>query len=411
METLLGITGLFAGLLLTIILILRHPYLRFILLFGFTARAIAALVHAYVIPLPDGTGDAIQFERVAANLAEHGLSAAFFQFPGYSSGYGYSWMVSLVYSIFERSILLMQSLSVIAGVGSVYLTYQLTRTIWDESAALRSAWVVALFPTLIMYSALPMREAFIVFFALFGFLNIERWHQFRSIGFLFLGFLSFVAAGFFHGAMLLGALVYAAYMAGKSLAKAFKLFSKGYISLSTLVPSAFGLSVVISYLAGFFEIPYIGDISRMSSIEAYISHGVNTGTGEASYPYWLTPKDPLHYLGVLPLRLIYFIGAPFPWDFQAARHLIGFFDGILYLAFGWLIIRNFSSIWANPKTRIVMIVTISLLAAYVVGTGNFGTGLRHRAKFIAMIVVLSAPFLPRIRWRSKRRKSSTLPNL
>ena len=407
MEALLGITGLFAGLLLTIILILQYPYLRLVLLFGYTARAIAALVHAYVIPLPDGTGDAIQFELVAANFSEHGLEAAFFNFPGYSSGWGYSWIVSMVYSISDRSTLLMQSFSVIAGVGSVYLTYQLSRTIWHETAALRSAWVVALFPTLIMYSALPMREAFIVFFALFGFLNIERWHQFQSIGFLFLGFLGFLAAGFFHGAMLLGALIYAAYLAGKNLAKTFRLFSKGYISLYTLVPSSIGLSLVISYLAGFFEIPYIGDISRMISIEAYISQGVFTQTGEASYPYWLTPKDPLHYLAMLPLRLIYFIGAPFPWDIQAARHLVGFFDGILYFAFVWLVIRNFSTIWANPRTRVVMIVIISLLAAYAVGTGNFGTGLRHRAKFIAMIVILSAPFLPNISWRFKHKKSST----
>ena len=39
-----------------------------------------------------------------------------------------------------------------------------------------------------------------------------------------------------------------------------------------------------------------------------------------------------------------------------------------------------------------------------VAVGNFGTGLRHRAKFVAMALILIAPQLPRLVVRWKRRK-------
>jgi hypothetical protein len=396
-QSLLGITGLLGALLLTTALGVRFPCLRMVLLVAFFVRALAALVHAYIIPLPDGFGDAVTFEIMALNYAAHGFAAVFTQFPGYGGGLGYAWLMGLIYSITGRSSLLIQALNVMASIGSVYLAYRLAKAIWDESAAIKTAWAVALFPTLIMYSAVTLREAFIVFFVLYASLNIVLWSQSGSLRSLFLAFMSFVFAGFFHGGILLGSLILVAILVGISLREVPGLLLKGRFKGSTLFFFAAGSASILPYFLGIYVIPYIGDITRATSVDAFISHANVAQQGGASFPHWLSPQDPLHYILLLPVRFVYFLGAPFPWDIRSAQHLIGLFDGLLYLTIVWLIMHNLPSIWANRSARLLLIILIPLIVIYTVGTGNFGTGIRHRAKFIAVLVVLAAPFIPRLR--------------
>jgi hypothetical protein len=395
-QNLLGIAGLLGGLLLTTTIGLRFPRLRVVLLVAFVLRALAALVHAYVMPLPDGSGDAVTFELLAAEFAGYGFTGALAQVPGYGGGWGYAWLMGLVYSITDQSALLIQSLNVMAGIGSVYLAYRLAKSIWDDSAAIKTAWIVALFPTLIMYSAVTLREAFIIFFVLYASLNIVRWSQSGSLGALFLGFLSFVFAGFFHGGMILGALILAAILVVIKLREVRGLLLKGRFKPSTLFFLAIGLAAIVPYLLGFFVIPYIGDIARATSVDALISHARFAQQGGASFPHWLIPQNQLHYISLLPVRFVYFLGAPFPWDIRSTQHLIGLFDGLLYLTIAWLIMHNLPLIWASRSARLLLIILIPLIVVYAVGTGNFGTGIRHRAKFIAVLVVLAAPFIPKL---------------
>lgn len=399
MDTLLGIAGLLFGLLITLILALCHRKLRSVLLAAFFTRVLAALVHAYVVPLPDGGSDAISFENFAAQLAKQGLLHAFDQFPGYGNGWAYPWIISLVYSITDISVLLMQSFSVIAGVGSVYVTYLITRKIWGEASAVKAAWIVALFPTLVMYSALTMREAYIAFFLLLFVLQIVHWRISGSVIYLFTGALSIVLAGLFHGGVLVAWISFSASLLLAQIPKLVKFFYSLRISVITLFIFIFSNAFIFLYIFEFISIPYIGNIKSVLSIDTYIAHAQTATRGTASYPGWLNSTNAGDYFLKLPIRFFYFLGSPFPWDISAPSHLLGLLDGLFYMMFFYLIIINFFKIWGNPMARIVLIILISLLIVHAMGTGNFGTGLRHRSKFLAFMAVLVAPFLSTMRIR------------
>jgi hypothetical protein len=45
----------------------------------------------------------------------------------------------------------------------------------------------------------------------------------------------------------------------------------------------------------------------------------------------------------------------------------------------------------------VLLICAPMVLVYAIGVGNFGTALRHRAKFIAALIVLAAPLLPSLR--------------
>ena len=48
------------------------------------------------------------------------------------------------------------------------------------AAAYKAAWFTALFPTLILYSAITLREVYVVFFLLFSLMNISKYIEKKS---------------------------------------------------------------------------------------------------------------------------------------------------------------------------------------------------------------------------------------
>lgn len=401
-----GAVGLMFGVLLTTVLALRVRTLRWVLAVAFSFRAGAALFHRYVSPLPDGVADAVSFENYAWNLAQQGFFAALAQYPGYGHGWGYPWLVSLAYALADRSPLFMQSLSVIAGTLCVLLAYRLAQRIWGKEEALKAAWLTAVFPMLVMYSALTMREAFIVLALLFALYQAVIWQESDRLGALLLAFVGFLIAGFMHGAMLVGAVMLVLLLllnATKRLSAALK---RGNVSLIGLGLVVVGLVAVLMLASGSLSIPYIGTLAKGLSIDTWIAFAERQAHGGASYPDWLSPENAAHYLLLLPARIAYFIGAPFPWDIRSFPHLLGLVDGLLYLAVSLLIFRNFHAIWRNPAARLVLLICAALVFVYAIGVGNFGTGLRHRAKFIVPALVMAAPWLPKLVFFKKKKPAS-----
>lgn len=99
--------------------------------------------------------------------------------------------------------------------------------------------------------------------------------------------------------------------------------------------------------------------------------------------------------------MLYFPFAPFPWDIREPKHLAAMFDGMLYMALAFLAWRNRKAIWVDPGARAVVWVMLSLLFIFGLGVANFGTGLRHRSKIVAGLILLAAPKLPMLTWRRK----------
>ena len=103
----------------------------------------------------------------------------------------------------------------------------------------------------------------------------------------------------------------------------------------------------------------------------------------------------------MPIKAMYFIFSPFPWEIKKTSHLLGMIDGFLHIFLVYLIIQNRKAIWADPTLRIIFFILLTYLLVYGVAVGNFGTGIRHRAKFIFMFILLAAPLLPKFTFSRK----------
>lgn len=401
MPELLGFTGIALVAVLTLFLALRWPMVGKILIIALAVRVAAILFGYFVAPLPDSGADAVRFERVAWEWAQGGFIEALGHFAGPHS-YFISWILAILYTVTDRSLLMAQSVSLLFGMGTVFMGWLLAQKLWGDCVAAKAGWVLALFPTLILYSALTMREAYIWFFFSVALYGVTGWYQAGGRGFLLIAVLGFVGATFFHGAMLVGALALFGLISIVSLRRLVGALRRRNANLVAFSLTVVTVALIGTYVAGGFSVPKLGTFENATDITKIVNRmeTYTRGSGGeegAAYPEWTVPNSITELAWKAPVRAIYFAYSPFPWDVRTAKHLIGVVDGILYLSLTFLIWRNRKFIWANPALRAILLITLAYFVVFGLAIGNFGTGIRHRSKFVVGLIILAAPLLPSFR--------------
>ena len=154
-----------------------------ILYLALAVRLIVILLGHHFVILPDWLGDNTKFELFAYNFSQDGFFGVFDNFPFSKSSFHISWIIAFFYSLTERSFIMGQSLSLLFGMGSILLGSQLAYKIWGEKISIKVGWILALYPTLILYSCLILRESYVWFFLLVAVYGLLCWSEektFRS---------------------------------------------------------------------------------------------------------------------------------------------------------------------------------------------------------------------------------------
>ncbi|WP_196259676.1 ArnT family glycosyltransferase [Pelagibacterium limicola] len=400
MADVLGAGALLLNLLMVSALVARRQRFTLILLTALTLRTSAALIHYYVLPLPGGLADAVGFERTAWEFSQD-IWGTITDFR-YSTSYIYSLFLAIPYAFTDRSPLMLQAFSVLVGTLNVYLVWKLASELWGREYASRPAWIVAIFPIPVMYAALTMREAYITFFVLLALLFVARWVNSGKLRHLAGSVVAFGMGAAFHGGIIVGLLSLVALIvlsAGTGLAAG---LVKGRVPLRSF---AIVMAAVIGLLLLFLvdpSIPKLGRPTQLLGPERYLQVLGVRARGDASYPVWLVASNGLELVYLVPLRVAYFLFSPFPWDVRQAAHFIGLADGLIFMALTFAVAANFDLIKRNKAALMVFLILAGLIVAFSMGTSNFGTALRHRSKFVFILVILAVPAYTRLRRKIAR---------
>lgn len=403
MEYLLGYFFLLIVFIFIIFLTTKYPHIKNILLIAFFTRLFLVLLNEHsLIYLPDSNGDAIKFEHMAREFSNKNgvlILIDFFK----ADSFLISRIISIFYTIFGESKLLASGISVALGTTSVFLIYYLSNMIWDHDSAKKSAWVVALFPTLILYSCLTLRESYIVFFLLIGLISLVKSIKNNSLNSYLITMISFYILMLFHGPLLVGGLIFITYLILSLIMKQYiliKFFKINIIYSSLLIVS---LIPMILFLSNNLTMPYIGGFYNLFNLDELLTKTNSFITGTGAYPSWLVinTNQELFLKGII--KIFYFLYSPFIWDIKTFFHIIGLFDAMLYFILTIYVIKNWYVIWSNPITRVIILIFFCYLITYGVGTGNFGTGVRHRSKFVVILIVLAAPKIHKFIFSGKKK--------
>ena len=209
--------------------------------------------------------------------------------------------------------------------------------------------------------------------------------------------MGFVGATFFHGAMFVGSVTFFLIVSMSILKKFFCKFINNKIDLSAVILIFIFLIIAWYYLSNKVQIPYLGAFKDSVDLD-YVLYTSNVAVrGDASFPEWLKLNSLQELFYKTPIRSLYVIYAPFPWDVTKTRHLIGMFDGFLYMYLTYLIFKNRDLIWKDISLRIIFIILLSYIFIFGVGVGNFGGSIRHRSKFVFLFILLAAPYILKIK--------------
>ena len=395
MDLLLGLSSVLFTCLFYLIVGIRWPGVAKILFVALAAR-IFLLIISFFITLPDSSSDSQAFEIVAwRDLAKFGITYVFdsYNLPGVNF---YSYVIAVPYSLFGRSALMIQSMSLFFGMGVVFLSWLFTKKLFNDRVAIKVGWVVALFPTMILYSVLMMREIFICFFFLVAIFGVINWVRTKSFISFILAIFGFFVAYFFHGGMVVGMMIFITIVTFYNLKLFFKLILNHRLRLFNLIFIVLGSIAFYMYFSNNISIPKIGTFEEILNLERLSKKPFYEGAS-SSFPMWVkTSLSGTEFILKIPIRAMYFIFSPFPWEMSKIIHIVGVFDGFLYMIMTFLIFQNRQIIWKDPALRIIFLMLLAYIAVFAIGTENSGTAIRHRVKFFFAMLFLAAQSMPKV---------------
>ena len=199
-----------------------------------------------------------------------------------------------------------QSISLFFGINCVYLAYKVSKTLWGKDVALRVGWIVALFPSLVLYSVLIMREVYICFFILLALSGIIDWLKDYNFKSFIIVCLAFIAATHFHAAMILINTIFN-YCNFLNMKKFLIKIINLKLNINTLVILFLSLLVLGFFLNNKISLPKIGYILEAGDIGILMTKMGASTRGVASYPEWLKVTTPGEIIYKIQLEVYIFI--------------------------------------------------------------------------------------------------------
>ncbi len=389
-----GYLFLLLNFILLLFLCIRKPHLLNLLILFLLIRSVLSIINLEFFSLPESAGDAFKFVRIATEMSNNGLYENIVN-PHFGTYFkhAYPWILALFFSIFGESYLLAGSMSILIGMLTIYYLDDFLKLLWGNLNFTKVLFFVTLMPSLLLYSVLPLREGIFVFTLLIAFYNAGLFLKFNRKKNLILAFLFFFITGTIHGGGNVGLILFTFYLTFKASKTFFKNLFYLNINIFNSLILVFGFIAVILYLNDIIVFSKIGSFSDTTNADHLSRLAFQRTLGDASYPEFLIPSSSIDLIWIIPLKFFYFLFGPFPWDIKSNVHIIGFFEGLIYIYLVSILLISFKTIKQNDLILLLLLCLIVYILAFSIGTSNFGTGYRHRAKFFIFVVCLVAPFI------------------
>lgn len=306
----------------------------------------------------------------------------------------YVLFLSYLFELIGPQRLFAQFLNVLFGTATIIYVYK-TVSLLKLSCRVKlwSTYAIALFPHMIIFSSILLRESLLTCLATISFYYIVRWVVSNNILFALLSILSISGATYFHSGMIgqfLGIIVFLILFNHRTLS--LKVTPKNIILLVVAIAFIIPLILTSSYFTGYFR--SIFDPNQATYSNELILERINS-EAEAGSAYLTNIQMNSLQSVVLyaPIKFVYFLLSPMPWDWRGFGDITLFFlDSLGYLALFILVLKNLiHSVGLRKSSRNLLFYGLLLsIFIYSFGTIAAGTAARHRSKFFPTLVIVAA---------------------
>ena len=356
---------------------------------GLLLRAgLATLIYVFNLQEFFG-GDALTYDSVGNSLMESwgsrysvGEDVAT-RWAGVGGGWGMVYMVGIIYSVVGRNMLAVQFFNAVIGAATAPIICLCAYHIYqNRRVAYLSAFFVAFYPSLVLWSAQGLKDGPIVFLlalAVLATLKLGERLSFKHMLALVLSLFAILSFRFYVFYMM------AVAVAG-SLLVGMKRFNSGSLARQLVIIVFAGLALT-----------YLGVLRRASvQIETYgslekvqVSRSDLAASAKSGFGQDVDVSTTAGALSALPMGITYLLFAPFPWQLASLRQSITLPEMLVWWASFPLLVLG---LWFTVKYRLraalpVMIFTGMLTLAYSLFQGNVGTAYRQRAQLLVFYFI------------------------
>jgi hypothetical protein len=373
----------------------EQQWLLRLLLAAFALRMLVATLFALVPEARVFHEDADGYEAIGLAIANgwHG-SGPPISFVA-EQNYGYYYVTGAIYFLVGAFRPAASYSNALLGTVNILLIYRLARRFFHIAVARRAALMVALFPSMILWSSLAIKDTAVTFLILLALHGSVRLKERFSVGRLLATVLPLVAIQplrfymlYFLGLATLGALFFE--RGARSLAGAPKLLL--IVGAGALVLLAAGFSGSAMQGAEFLDLQHVSSFRQ--------------GMAETAHSGFAADVDistPERAIAFLPLGVAVLLFSPFPWQLTSLRAALAMPETIVW----WLLFPStirglrFAIAQRFGRTSPIILFTFALIPAYALIHGNVGSGFRQRAQIFVLLFIFTAlgQYLQRVRQR------------
>jgi hypothetical protein len=390
---------------------MRDQRVAVILGLAFLTRLVLTLIQRFIFALPDTGGDALYFDMLGQRVAQSFIDGSH-PLAEYGIAHRYSGFIGFFYAVFGYGLLIPQMINVVLGVVTVWAVSELARELsGNDRVGYAAAFVAALFPTMNLYSAILLREYIMIAPVAVSLVFFIWWlKRGRNRDAYSAIILSFIAPLFHMGMMFLPAAYTVFLMFYHPKERRFRCMPNIRITMVLIVALLLFLPTAPSKDQGDMAGPNtklgaahtitvtnpnstatMQPLVEPSSVGTVNEHlDAYTNRGRAVYLANVRPESKFDVVIQTPIRVIYFLFTPAPWQVDTAQDLFGAFDALLYVI---LIGFGLWGLWVLGRTRPTIAISLLVIACFFLitfswGVSNYGAAIRHREKLVFLFIAI-----------------------
>jgi hypothetical protein len=298
---------------------------------------------------------------------------------------GYYYFCGFLYYIFGPIKFAPAYFNCLFGAITILLIANMIRTLFAWKITKNAILLMSFFPSLIFWHSYPLKDALVLLLVVLTFyyyIGYLKKPNITSIALLDLPLIPLYFIRFYLVIVILFVIVFSLFLyAGElSLKRIMRSFVAGLVIISAVF--AFGIGNKV-----------LNKINNEANVKNISKYQAGLTSGKAKVLEGQQYKSNFDIIKYLPVRLVYFLFAPFPWQLTSIRAFLGFIE----MPFWWMLLpfwfRGFIFMIKHTHVREFMpliIYTVFLTLLYAIIEGNIGTAFRMRAQVLPFYLIMSS---------------------
>ncbi len=292
----------------------------------------------------------------------------------------YYYVVGLLYWAFGQYPLWPKLANAVVGALMVPLTYQVTLAVTSRPhVAYRAGLWAAVFPSLVLWSSLNIRDAWVVLLIVFICREALRLQDQASLA----------------GALRMGGAVlflsqfrdYILFAVTLPILLSFLIRGRAHLLRNAVLGMLVaGVVIYADRSAGAERKLRFVDLESLQEMRQF------TSVGGSAYQEQVDISTPGRALAFLPKGLAFFLFAPYPWTVRNLRQVVTLPEMLVFYALVPAILRGARDLVRAraPGALMLLLITLSLTLGYALGEANAGAAYRHRAQVLVFLLLFGA---------------------